>query len=174
LVPRAGREIAVAKDYPTVENTSWADREPKMGKYSVDGTTRRIAGTCSVVAGAVAVFWLMQRLRGHVPAGAASVADQSMLFFSLLGLCFAFVGSRRELSEVTTRCLFIYAALSTAWALVLAFELYVHGAPDLGRAGIVTFAFAGGLVGLASLIIKRRRPEAAQQAVAADGASPRR
>jgi FtsH-binding integral membrane protein len=128
-----------------------------MGKYSLDGTTRRIAGGCSLVAGALAVFWLMQNLRGHVPARSVAFVDATIYFLSLVAVCFGLLGSRREVSEMIANAPFIPSLLSMAWALGFVLRLYSRGTPDLGRAGIVTVAVAVGLVGAAYLVRRRCR-----------------
>jgi hypothetical protein len=138
-----------------------------MGKYSLDGTTRRIAGACSLVAGALAVFWLTQSLRGHVPARSVAFADATIYLLSLVALCFGLVGSRREVSEMIANAPFISTLLSLMWALGLVFRLYSRGAPDLGRAGIVTFAVAVGLY-VAAYRVRRRCRSAAHPGVEPD------
>lgn len=144
-----------------------------MGKYSLDGTTRRIAGGCSLVAGAAAVFWLMRSRSGPVPAWGAALVDMNIVWFTALALFFGLAGVGRELSEVTTKAPFMYTVVSLGSAMGVALESYSHGAPDLGRAGLVTAAVVVGLCGGAYRVFQHRRPSAAQLVVAADGASPR-
>jgi len=137
---------------------------PRTGKYSLDGAGRRIAGGCSFVAAALAVFWLSQRLRGPVPKWGLFLVDMFITYSSLGALCFGLVGIRRELSNLTINAPLMCTLLSLMWAVGLALESYIHGAPDLGRAGLVTVAVIVGLAFAYTLVGKRLRPGAAQPA----------
>jgi hypothetical protein len=145
---------------------------PRTGKYSLDGPGRRIAGGCSFVAAAVALFWLLQRFHGAVPKGDLVLVDMIITYSSLGALCFGLVGIRRELSNLTVNGPAICTLISLIWAVGLALESYIYGAPDVARAGLVTVAVIVGLAFVYALVGKRLRPKAAQPAVAADGGSP--
>jgi hypothetical protein len=139
-----------------------------MGEHSLDGRTRWIAGGSSLVAGALAMFWLVQLLRGHVPG----LVSLNVWFLALAALCFGLVGSRREVSERIADAPFRFTLLSLMCAIGAAFKLNNGRTPDLGRAGIVTVAVAIALY-VAAYLVRRRWGSPAQAAVAADGASPR-
>jgi hypothetical protein len=142
------------------------------GTYSLDGTGRRIAGCCSIVAAALAVLWLVQRLRGPVPRWGALMVDMFILYSSLGALGFGLVGIRRELGRRIVGAPLLCTMLCVIWSLSLALDSHFHGAPDLARAGLVTFAVIVGLGLLYGFVGKRLRPLSAQPAVAQDGASP--
>jgi multisubunit Na+/H+ antiporter MnhB subunit len=140
-----------------------ADTErPRTGRYSLDGAGRRVAVGCSFVAAALAGFWLMRRLRGPVPKWSAFLVDFFIFYSSLGALGFGLVGIRRELSKLTISAPLTFTVLSVMWAFGLALESYIHGAPDLGRAGLVTFAVTIGLALGYSVVGKRLRPGSAQ------------
>jgi hypothetical protein len=146
---------------------------PTTGNFPLDGATRRFAGGCSVVAGALAAFWLMQRLYGHVPRGNRALVDMLIFYCALDALCFGLVGILREPPGMITRGTFVWASVSMMSATGFTLDAFVHGAPNVGRAGLVTAAVVVGLAFGAAHVLKRRRPVTDQPAVERDGA-PRR
>jgi hypothetical protein len=127
-----------------------------MGATPFDRTTRRIAGAGSLVAGALAVYWLIDVLHKQVPDSAATNVELNILFWSIVALCFGLVAMRREPSDRSTNAAFIFALQSACWASSLVFKLNQVRKPEFGPAGIVSFAIAVGLVVSAILIQVRR------------------
>lgn len=167
-------------------SSAWASREHfacalktgagnrMTGATSLDGTTRRIAGAGSLTAGALAVYWLIEFLRGQVSGVHATNVEINILNWLIVALAFGLVAKRRELLDRDTYAPVVLTALSAGWALRFVFKLNDRTKHDYGLAGIVTFAATFGLVGAAFLVRKRWRRGAAEPAAAANGASPRR
>jgi hypothetical protein len=139
------------------------------GVGSLDRTTRRIAATGSLVAGALVVYWVVEILRGQVPDVGAHDIRVTIAYLSMLALFFGLAAKRGD--GGSTSGPFLFAPLSAVWAsrFVLKWAKY-----DFGLRGIMTFAITVGLVGVAMVVRKSWRQSAAQPAVAANDASPDR
>jgi hypothetical protein len=113
------------------------------GATSLDRTTRRIAGACSLIAGALAVFWLIRILRGQVTRlGSTTDVEINIVFGSIVAFGFGRVAVLREISRDSTWVLILVAPQMAFWAARFVFKLNNRRSPDFGPAGIVTFAVA--------------------------------
>jgi hypothetical protein len=132
----------------------------------VDGTTRRTAAVCSLVAVAVAVFWLIQSLRGQVPAPSAHNVHVSVAYFFGVAVFFGVVARRLQSSGGYLFTLMLFPTLSALWAGRFVIQLFGdEPKPHFGVAGIVTFVAALGLVAAGVLLHERQRRRDAQSAV---------
>jgi hypothetical protein len=117
---------------------------------SYGGRARRIAAAFSLVALAVAVFWLIQLLRGQVPEAKTSYIEFFIVYVSIVAMLFGRVASRPQVARWTTIVL-----MGLSWSLPLnartfAFNSAWHVWHLFGPAGVATFAaafvlWAGGL-----------------------------
>jgi hypothetical protein len=140
---------------------------------SVDRTTRRIAGACSLIAGTPAVYWLIQMLRNQVPDSGVTDVEINIVMWSIVALSFGVVAKRREPSDRSTNAPFVFTLLSAGWALRFVFKLNSRQTPAFGPVGILTLAITVGLVGAAILVKVRLGRSAAQPGVEPDGPSAR-
>jgi hypothetical protein len=120
-----------------------------------DGTARRIAAVCSLVAGAVAAFWLIQLLRGQVPAPSGLVK-----FFivqaSLVAWAFGQVAARPEVRRWIVILLTSFSIGLVFYAKTFVFKTGLRVEPHFGPAEVVTLAVAMGLC-FASIVVAARQ-----------------
>jgi hypothetical protein len=136
---------------------------------SLDRTTSRIAAAGCLIAGALAMYWLIVLLRNQLPDAAVHDARINILSLSVLALAFGRVTRRREISDGITFLPMWFAGQSAVLA-----SRFIFNRPhyDFGLPGIMTFAITVGLLGVAIVVRERRRRSAAatQGAVPADEA----
>ena len=125
---------------------------------AVDQHARRIAGASSLIAGSVAVFWIIQLVRGAAPPDEPLVVN--IFLFSAIAYLFGRLTKEGDTINVFAMFSFILSAG----------RMETH---DLGVPGRMTFLVAVALFFANALLYDRPR-RAAEPAVAADGASPRR
>jgi cytochrome c oxidase assembly factor CtaG len=124
---------------------------------SLDRTTRRIAAAGSLIAGAVAAYWLIEILRDQVPAPGAHVAKVNIAYLALLALFFGLVAGRPEIADRSTIGPFLFAPLAAVYASRLVFSWGHLPKHDFGLPGIMTFAVTVGLAVAAILVRERWR-----------------
>jgi hypothetical protein len=127
-------------------------------KPAVDQHARRIARASSLIAGSVAVFWIMQLVRGAAPAG--ELLTVNIFFFGVIAYRFGRLTKKGGTINLVAMLVFLLSAG----------RMEQHG---LGVPGRVTFLVAVALF-FANALLHDRRRRAAEPAMAADGASPRR
>ena len=127
-------------------------------KPAVDQHARRIACASSLIASCVAVFWIIQLVRGAVPPDELLVVN--IFLFSAIAYLFGRLTKEGDTINVFAMFLFVLNAG----------RIETH---DLGVPGRMTFLVAVALF-FANALLHDRRRRAAEPAVAADGASPRR
>jgi hypothetical protein len=137
------------------------------GAGSIERTRRWLGAGGSLVAGALATYWLIEILRNRAPDIGARDVKISIALLSILALAFGLV-ARRPSGRITMGPL-----LLAPWAAAFAAHL---NRPNqyFGALGIVTVVVAFVLLSVALLVREPWRRRAAQPAVAADGAPPRR
>jgi hypothetical protein len=134
------------------------------GAGTLDRTSRRIAAAGGLIAGALALYWLIEILRHQVPPLGAHDVKVSVASLSLLAVAFGLVARRPEISDRSTLAPFMLAPQSVVWASPLIFRWNHLQGPDFGPPGIMTFAVTVGLVGAAILVRERWRRNAAPPA----------
>src|SRR5450755_3301706 len=139
------------------------------GAGSVERTRKQIAEGGSLIAGALAIYWLVQILRNQVPEVGAHDIKITIALLSVVALAFGLV-ARRSSGRITIAPM-ILAPWAPAWAVHLVSDGHHLPQHDLGAPGIVTLAVTFGLMAAGALVREPRRRSAAQPAVAADGAS---
>jgi hypothetical protein len=137
------------------------------GVSSLDRTRNRIAAGGSLVAGTLALYWLIEILRNQVPDISAHHIKALAASWSILALVFALVARRPKVSNWITYGPLFFVSPGFAGA----FDLVSRG---FGAPGIVTIAVTCGLFAAALAVREPWRRSAAQPAVAADEAPPRR
>jgi hypothetical protein len=135
-----------------------------MTKRLADQQASSIAAVSSVIAGSVAVFWIVQLIRGAAPRDDLFLGV-NIIFFVAMAYMFGQLTRQSGNIGVMTMLLFLSNALR--------FVRNPLAKQDLGVAGAVTFALAVGLFA-ADLALRYRHRRAAEPRVAADGAAPRR
>ncbi len=143
-----------------LRNRAAAKESAKAARYSLDPAGRRIAGGSGFVAAALAVFWLLQRLRGDMPGWSLSNVDSLIIYSSLGALSFGVVGIRRDFPRVAVIATLVFTMASVSGAVGVALKAYLRGASDLGRKGLVTVVVILALTVANGLVGKRLRPEA--------------
>jgi hypothetical protein len=141
------------------------------GATSLEGTGRRISGAGSFVAGALAVYWLVELLRSQVPGPHATNVEINVVMWAIVALVFGEVAMRRELLDRSTHAPVVFTALSAVWALRFVFKLNDRVKHDYGLAGVVTYAVTVGLLATAVVVRSRWRRSAAQPGVEPEGAA---
>ena len=124
-------------------------------KAAVDRHARRIARASSLIAGSVAVFWIIQLVRGAAPLGELLIVN--IFSFGAVAM-FGRLTKEGGTIDVLAMCVF----LSSVGRMET---------QDLGVPGRVTFLAAVVLV-VSDLVLHDRRRRAAEPAVAADGLRP--
>jgi hypothetical protein len=127
-------------------------------KPPVDQHARRSAGASSLIAGSVAVFWIIQLIRGAAPPDELLVVN--IFLFSTIAYLFGRLTREGDTINV----------LATFSFMLSAGRMETH---DLGVSGRMTFLVAVALF-FANAVIDDRRRRAAEPALAADGAARRR
>jgi hypothetical protein len=127
---------------------------------SVSQSSRGVAIACSFVSGAWGIFWLIRVIRER----GADLRGVVVFVFPIVSVAFALAATGRRISVVGW---LPFLALSAAWA----WKSFSRGQTDV--VWLATFATLLAFM-IAGSILERRRRDAVQQAVAADGASPRR
>ena len=125
-------------------------------KPAVDQHARRIAGASSLIAGSVAVFWIIQLVRGAAPPDELLVVN--IFLFSAIAYLFWRLTKKGDTINVLAMFSFVLSAG----------RMEEH---DLGGPGRVTFLVAVALF-FANVVLHDRRRRAAEPAVAADGLRP--
>jgi hypothetical protein len=132
------------------------------GVGSLDRTSRRIAAGGSLIAGALAVYWLIELLRNQVPAIGAHDVQINIVWLWTLAVGFAFVARRPEISNKSTLVPFMIAPQTAIWASLFVFKWSHLRTPNFGRAGVMSFAITVALAGVAIFVRERRRQNTAQ------------
>jgi hypothetical protein len=122
-------------------------------KPAVDQYARRIAGASSLIAGSVAVFWIVQLVRGVVPPDAILIAN--ILLFGAIAYMFGRLTKGGSAINVAA----MFGFMLTAGRL----EKQEFGVPGRG-----TF-LAAVMLFFANAVLHDRRRRAAEPAAAADG-----
>jgi hypothetical protein len=139
------------------------------GEISVDRLRKQVAMVGAVVAGTLAMYWLVELLRGQVPDRATGEVKLTTALLSILTLALALVTRRPHISHKFTIAPMIVAPWVAAWSGVFTLPKYSFGGP-----GIATRVIGFTLMAVAFLVREPWRQSAAQSAVAGDEASPRR
>jgi hypothetical protein len=127
-------------------------------KPTVDQQARRIAGASSLIAASVAGFWIIQLVRGAAPPDELLVVN----VFLFGTIAYLFGRLTKEGGTINVVAMFVL--------LLSAGRMEKH---DPGVPARVTF-LAAFVLFVADAVLHDRRRRAAEPAVAADGASPRR
>jgi hypothetical protein len=125
-------------------------------KAAVDRHARRIAGASSVIAGSVAVFWIIQLVRG------AAQPDEILIVNTFLFGAIAYVFGRLTKEGGTIDVLAMFGFLLSVGRMER---------QDLGVPGRMTF-LAAVVLFFADVVLHDRRRRAAEPGVAADGLRP--
>jgi hypothetical protein len=142
------------------------------GAVPTDRTAKRIAGAGSLIAVALAVYWLIEVLRKQVPEFGATVY-LDIYFWSVAALCFGRVAMGRDRSGRGTNFLFVFTTQSALWAALLVLKWSEHPTPGFGSKVFASCAVAVGLLGASIFVVMRRYRGAAQPGVEPAGASGR-
>jgi hypothetical protein len=86
------------------------------GVGSIERTRKQFAAVGSLVAGALAVYWLVEMLRKNVPDIAARDVKLTIAFLSILALGFGLVTKRPQISRRITVVPMIVAPWAAAWS----------------------------------------------------------
>lgn len=127
-----------------------------VGSFGRLRTPTAAVGTFS--AGALAIYWLVEMLRGQGPEVDAGDVKIMVALLSVVALAFGLV-ARRSSGRITIAPL-ILAPWTAAWAVHL--ESKGHHLPqhELGALGVVTYAVTFGLIAAAALVRDPRRRSA--------------
>jgi len=128
---------------------------------SIDRTRNRIAAGGSLVAGALAMYWLVAILRHQVPDIGAYHVKVGIALWSIYALAFGLVARRPKVPNWITwgPLALAVAAASSATNLL---------SKGFGAPGIVTMTLTAGLFVAALAVREPWRRSAAQPAVAAE------
>ena len=129
------------------------------GVGSLDRPRTRIAAGGSLIAAALAIYWLIEILRKQVPEVGAHDVKITIAFLSVVALAFGLV-ARRSSGRITIGPL-IVAPWAGAWAAHFVSKWHYLPKHDLGAPEIVTCVVTFGLIGAAGLVREPRRRSAA-------------
>jgi hypothetical protein len=128
-------------------------------RSSVTRSSRGVAIACSLISGMWGIFWLIRVIRER----GADLRGVIVFVFPIISVAFALAATGRRISVVGW---LPFVGLSAAWA----WKSFSQGQTDV--ASLATFVTLLGVTIVGS-ILERRRRDAVQPRVAADGAAPR-
>jgi hypothetical protein len=130
-------------------------RSEMNGVGSLDRLRTRTAVVGSFIAGALAIYWLVEILRDQVPEVGAHDIKITIALLSVVALAFGLV-ARRSSGRITIAPM-ILAPWAAAWAVHLVSDGHHLPQHDLGAPGIATLAVTFGLMAAGALVREPRR-----------------
>jgi hypothetical protein len=133
-----------------------------------DGTARRIAAVSSLTGFTVAVFWLIQIVRGQVPDARTPLVEVVIVYVSILAGLFGLVATRAQVPRWSTLVLH-----SLSWVLPFGARGFVlkageYVAPHFGALGIATFVLTVVLWAAGVIVFASQRQMPAKSRAGAD------